>query len=58
MIEQLIVVVLIVTIDFLVGMVCGQYSVWRWLREKGQVIRDGWSYAATKLKEEEYKCWN
>lgn len=58
MIEQLIVVVLVVTIDFLVGIVYGQYSVWRWLRKKGQVIRDGWSYTVTEVKEEQYKRWN
>ena len=58
MIEQLIVVVLGVSIIFILGMVCGQHSVWRHLRKKGHVKIDDWYYAAVKVKEGQYKRWD
>ena len=57
MIEQLIVVVLGVLIVFILGMVSGQHSVWKSLREKGHVRIDDWYYAAVRVKEGQYKRW-
>jgi len=58
MIEQIIVTVLAVGIVFIFGMLYGQHSVWRSLREKGHVRIDGWYYAAVTAKEGQYKCWD
>lgn len=53
MIEQLIVVVLCVLIVLILGVLCGQYLVWKHLRKKGHVRIDEWYYTVSKVNKEE-----
>ena len=52
MIAKILVTVLYTLIVFILGIVCGQHSVWMHLRKKGQVIIDEWFYTAVKVTEE------
>ena len=58
MIELIICSLIPILITFGAGMVCGQHSVWRSLREKGHVTIDEWYYTAVRVKEGQYKSWN
>jgi len=61
MIEQILIIVIamdIMIFTTLIGVVCGQRSVWKQLRKKGHVTIDGWCYTAVKLKEGQYKQWD
>ena len=57
MIARIVVTVLCVVVVFILGIVCGQHSVWTHLRKKGHVRIDEWFYTAVKLKEDQYKRW-
>ena len=58
MIGQIIVIVLAVGIVFILGMVCGQHSVWKILRKKGPVTINEWCYTAVKTNKKVTKHWD
>jgi len=61
MIEQKLIIVIAVDIVIfatLIGVVCGQHSVWKQLRKNGPVTINEWCYTAVKLKEGQYKQWD
>jgi len=48
------IICLLLPLLFGAGIICGQHSVWKSLREKGRVTIDGWYYTA----EYQYKHWD
>ena len=56
-IGKIIVMVLSVMIVFILGIVCGQHSVWMYIRKKGHITLNDWYYTAVKVTEGQYKRW-
>ena len=58
MIPEIMLTILYLIFVFILGMVCGQHSVWKILRKKGPVTINEWCYTAVKTNKKVTKHWD